>query len=304
MERGHDKGSIYERVTNQIVKAIEAGATEYVMPWHRQSKIGMPRNATTRNQYRGVNALVLWSVAQERGYTIPHWATYQQWEGIGAHVRRGETASPIVFYKPREERSQGKLLDDEEPKYVLRYSSVFNAMQIEGWTPPMPEHVDLPTRIVIADSFVEALGAEIIHGHNNAAYSPKLDTIFMPEMSAFVGTPTSTATESYYAVLFHEHVHWSGSEKRLHRDLTGRFGTSAYAMEELIAELGAAFLCADLGITVEPRADHAAYVANWLQVLREQPTAIFTAAGKATTACQYLMEAIKAKLAGPIPVPA
>lgn len=304
MERGHEKESIYERVTNQIVKAIEAGAGEYMMPWHRQSTGGLPKNATTGNSYHGINTVVLWSVARERGYTSPEWATYQQWREMDAYVRRGETASPIVFYKPREVQSQAGLLDDDAPKFVLRYSSVFNAMQIEGWTPPPVEHAELTTRTVIAESFVEALGAEILYGFNEASYSPKLDRILMPDPSVFTSTAMSTAIEAYYSVLFHEHVHWSGNESRLNRELTSRFGSSAYAMEELIAELGAAFLSATLGIDMEPRTDHAAYIATWLQVLRDQPTAIFTAAGKATTACRYLLDIAKEKLAAPIEVAA
>jgi antirestriction protein ArdC len=138
------------------------------------------------------------------------------------------------------------------------------------------------------DGFVARTGAAIVHGGNRACFVPKLDEIHMPPRELFTGSATSSATEAYYSTLLHELVHWTGPAHRCDRDLSGRFGTEAYAMEELVGELGAAFLCAELRIAVEPRADHAQYLAHWLNVLKADKRAIFTAASKAGEAVAFL----------------
>ncbi len=284
------KTDLYARVTGEIVRAMEAGVKEYQMPWHQGAGAGLPRNAATGNFYRGVNTVALWAAGQVQGYALPYWATFLQWEKLGARIRRSERASVVVFYK-RDEPSSDE--DDENPREtrsVLKASFVFNAEQVEGWPYPEPQREDRTQRIEQADRFISSLGAEIRYGCDAAYYSKKFDRICMPDRAQFIGTATGSATEGFYSVLLHEHVHWSGHPTRLNRDLSSRFGSDAYAMEELVAELGAAFLCADLGISVHPRRDHAAYVHSWLQVLREQKAAIFTAAGTATTACRYLRE--------------
>lgn len=295
------RSDIYARVTDEIVRAIEAGVKDYKMPWHQGAGAGLPRNASTGNFYRGVNTVALWASGQVRGYGLPYWATFLQWEKLGAKVRRGEKASVVVFYK-REESST----DDEdresarETRSILKGSFVFNAEQVDGWSYPIPTYEDNTEKLQGVDSFIESLGADIRYGGEVAGYNMALDRIRMPERSQFVGTDTSTATEAFYSVLLHEHVHWTGHSKRLDRDLSGRFGDSAYAMEELVAELGAAFLCGELGISVHPRQDHAAYVANWLVVLRQQKTAIFTAASTATAACRFLGELSETKTRGAV----
>ena len=279
----------YARVTNEIIRAMEAGVQDYEMPWHQRAGAGLPRNASTGNFYHGVNTVALWATGQLRGYTLPYWATFLQWEKLGARVRRGEKASVVIFYK-REESST----DDEDrdsargSRSILRGSSVFNAEQVDGWSYPVPIYEDRTEKLQKVDSFIESLGADIHYGSDMAYYSRKFDRIHMPDRREFIDRVTRTATEGYYSVLLHEHVHWTGHSKRLDRDLSGRFGDSAYAMEELVAELGAAFLCGELGISVHPRQDHATYVANWLVVLRQQKTAIFTAASTATVACRFL----------------
>ncbi len=278
------KSDIYARVTDEIVRAIEAGVKEYKMPWHQGAGAGLPRNALTGNFYRGVNTVALWATGQLRCYRLPYWATFLQWEKLGAKIRRGEKASVVVFYK-REEPSTDDADREEagEPRRILKGSFVFNAEQVDGWSYPEPNiDEDRTEKLQGVDDFIESLGADIHYGGEVAGYNLTLDRIRMPERRQFVGTDTSTATEAFYSVLLHEHIHWTGHAKRLDRDLSGRFGTNAYAMEELVAELGAAFLCGDLGISVQPRQDHAAYVVNWLVVLRQQKTAIFMAASTAT----------------------
>ncbi len=284
---------LYERVTNEIIKAIEAGAGKYRMPWHCGSIV--PRNAGTILPYRGINLIALSSAACVRGFQSRYWATYRQWNKLGAQVRRGEKASVIVFFK-REESDHHEEDDNEERgRVVIRGSSVFNANQVDGWREEEVPQGDTIEHLEVVETFVSSLGAAIRYGGSAAYYHKPLDQIHMPDRQKFAGTSARTAAEAFYSVLLHELTHWSGHPKRLNRALSGRFGTSAYAMEELIAEFGAAFLCAELGISVHPRRDHAAYVASWLQVLRRQKTAIVTAAGSATTACRYLREISLAK---------
>jgi antirestriction protein ArdC len=294
------RSDIYARVTDEIVRAIEAGVKDYKMPWHQGAGAGLPRNASTGNFYRGVNTVALWATGQLRGYALPYWATFLQWEKLGARIRRGEKASVVVFYKREESPT-----DDEDresargTRSILKGSFVFNAEQVDGWSYPEPIiYEDRTEKLQEVDSFVESIGADIRYGGEAAGYNTMLDRIRMPERRQFVGTDTSTATEAFYSVILHELVHWSGHPMRLNRDLSGRFGTSAYAIEELVAELGAAFLCADLGISLNPRRDHAAYVASWLQVLRQQKSAIFTAASSSTAACRFLGELAMAKTNG------
>jgi antirestriction protein ArdC len=143
-------------------------------------------------------------------------------------------------------------------------------------------------RIFDADRFFAATGARIVHGGQEAYYRPSTDTIHMPDESLFTGTATMTRSESYFAVLGHEHIHWTGHSSRLDRNLSQRFGKAERAAEELVAEVGSAFLCAELGITQDVRADHAQYLANWLQLLKNDPKAIFTAAARASEAVNYL----------------
>lgn len=285
------KADIYARVTDDIVRAIEAGVKKYEMPWHRRTGSGLPRNAATGNVYHGVNIIALWAANHLGGYFLPYWATFLQWEKLGARIRRGAKGSMVVFYKREEAASDDE--DDDSGKasrLVTRCSLVFNAEQVDGWSCPKPIRQDRTKKVREVDDFIEALGADVRYGSDAACYIPAIDRIDMPAREDFIDRSTGSATDGFYSVLLHEHVHWSGGEKRLKRDLSGRFGDDAYAMEELVAELGAAFLCAELGLSVQPRKDHAAYVASWLKVLRQEKAAIFSAASTATAACRYLGE--------------
>lgn len=284
------KSDIYARVTDEIVKAIEAGAPEFEMPWHQRAEAGIPRNAQTGNGYRGINTLALWSAARLRGYTLPYWASFRQWTNLGARIRRGEKSTIIVFFKRTPPSDDDKAqVNEQRSKIILRYSSVFNATQVDGWQYPEAPATDRTEHLGTVDDFITGLGAEIQYGSTAAYYSRRFDRIHMPARHDFVKSATRTETEGFYSVLLHEHIHWSGHPKRLDRNLTGQFGDAAYAMEELTAELGAAFLCAEFGISVHSRRDHAAYVASWLAVLRQQKAAVFRAASSATIACAFLL---------------
>ena len=282
------KIDIHQYVTDSIVAAIEAGAGETEMPWNRAGvATTMPINVSTGKPYNGVNVLMLWAEAEAKGYDSGTWGTYKQWQEKEAQVRKGEKSTSIVFYKELPARDTAE--DEEEDKrFVIRSFRVFNADQVDGWKEPDLPTEDLTQRLDAVEAFIAATGAEIRHGGGRAFYQPSTDTIQMPNRERFTGTATSSATEGYYGVKLHELTHWSGHESRLNRDLSGRFGKEAYAMEELVAELGSAFLCAEHHITPQPRPDHAAYIANWLQVLKDDKRAIFTAASKASQASQYL----------------
>lgn len=286
----HDttKRDLHQQVTDKIIAAIEAGAGEWRMPWTGQHG-GLPFNATTKAVYRGVNVLTLWIGATAAGYPSNEWASYLQWQEAGAQVRKGERGSMVVYYGTtiRERENDAGEMEEHEIRF-LRYSHVFNAAQVEGWQSPPIERPNLAQRVAAAETFVGNTGAAIRYGQGRAFYSPAHDFIGMPEWEQFLDTKTATATENAYGTLLHELTHWTGHEKRCAREFGKRFGNDAYAAEELVAELGAAFLCAELGITPAPRLDHAQYLAEWLRVLRTDKRAIFTAASKASEASDYL----------------
>lgn len=273
---------IHAHITDKIVAALET-AGEWTRPWKGAG--GLPSNALTKNSYNGVNILALWIAQQVAGYASSEWGTYRQWAEKGAQVRKGSKATFVVFFKEYE--TEPKAEDNDGKRRVARATPVFNADQVDGYKQE-PEIIEpLAKRLQVAEDFVIATGALIQTG-GQPCYIPSQDFIRMPNLEAFTGTKTSTATESYYATILHELAHWSGAKGRLDRDMTGRFGKEAYAMEELIAELSSAFACAQLGVTFEPKPDTAAYVANWLRVLKGDKKCIFTAASAASKAVSFL----------------
>lgn len=268
---------VHQAVTNSIIATLEAGETgTWQCPWHRKGG-SLPNNALTGRPYRGINTLMLWCAEQTHGYGDTRWATYKQWAELGAQVRKGERSTIITFFKELGEDEDGKR------RFVARASYGFNAAQVEGAPEagePFPaSEWNLPE---VFDGFVERTGARITHGGDAAFYLPSEDRIVMPPRDRF---PTA---QGYASTMAHEFTHWSGAKGRLDRDLTGRFKTQAYAAEELIAELGSAFLCAELGLEAEPHPTHASYLASWLKLLRSDPKAIFTAASAASRAAGYL----------------
>lgn len=281
--------SVHATITDKIVAMIEIGTGTYTAPWHAPG-LGFPINAATHAPYRGVNILSLWIDALAKGYTSSFWASYRQWQSLGAQVRRGEHGCVVVFYK----RIEAKPSEDEDHdrrgdlRFVARASRIFNACQVDGFSSDEPERLPEFQRIAEVEAFVEALKATIQHGSAMACYRPKEDIIEMPNREWFLASGTSSAEANYYAVLMHELTHWVGAPHRLNRQFSRRFGDEAYAMEELVAELGAAFLCAAFGISSEPRPDHAAYVSSWLEVLNSDKRAIFVAATKAQEAFEQL----------------
>lgn len=289
---GKQRNDVYEQVTNQIIDCIEQGAGEWQMPWHKSgSGLNRPTNIDTNNDYRGINVISLWASAQVRGFSSGTWGTYRQWQNKGCQVRKGEKSSLVIFYKEFEVEDADAAPGETtfETRRVARASYVFNVDQVDGYEPPeRPAQLNPVVQCHKAEQFLNATGADIRHGGQRAFYRRTDDFIQMPDKTRFQGSVTSTVTESYYATLLHELTHWTGAKNRCDRQFGKRFGDQAYAVEELVAELGAAFLCADLGITNEPRADHAAYIATWLDVLKADKKAIFAAASQAARATDFL----------------
>lgn len=276
---------IAQHITDQIVKAIEAGAGKWQMPWHTVGTAMVePVNITTGKPYRGMNTCLLFAAAQEAGHTSNVWGTYKAWSAKGAQVKKGEKSTMVIFWKRTEYKQKNEAGEEEDKKgLLLRYYNVFNQCQVEGYEPPEVPVLSTEQRIENAEKFFDGLDIEVKHGGNRAYYIPSKDYIQMPEFKQF------KQAEGYYTTLGHETVHWTGHESRLQRLLnTTRFGDEAYAFEELIAELGSAFLCAHLGIANDPRPDHAQYIQGWLKALRGDKRAVFHAASKAQAALDFL----------------
>lgn len=283
-----NSNSVHETITQQIIEAMQS-SKGVQMPWIQSS--GLPINAITEQPYNGINILSLWASATKNGFTSNQWGTYKQWQSVGAQVKKGEKASLIVFYKPLTPNDGD---DDANTQnrfpFVLKSSSVFHLDQCEGFTNKGQENllINKTEKIENADQFIQNTGAKIIIGGEKAFYSPVRDEIVMPDLHLFTGTASSSPTESFYSVLLHELNHWTSKEDRCNRASTGKFGSEDYAMEELVAELGSAFLCAELGITNTPRQDHANYIKSWISILQENSKSIFKASARASESVQYL----------------
>ena len=286
-----DRKDIYTRITDQIVTALEQGIKPWTQPWNAAHAAGPVSRPLRHNgqPYSGINVLTLWASSMERHFAAPIWMTFKQARELGGHVRKGEKGSPVVYAntltRTEVDESTGEETDQTIP--FMKGYTVFNIEQIEG----LPAHYYAPAetqlnpdqRVAAADAFFADTGADIRHGGSGAYYCPPEDFIQMPVFESF------RDAESYYATLAHECTHWTRHKSRLDRDFgREKFGDAGYAREELVAELGAAFLCADLGLTLEDREDHAAYIGSWLKVLKDDKRAIFAAAAHAQRAADYL----------------
>ncbi|MBI4614791.1 MAG: DUF1738 domain-containing protein [Planctomycetes bacterium] len=275
---------IYQEVTNRIVEALERSVVPWVRPW--RSGCGAQRNEATGRPYSGVNTILLWLTQTERGYSSSEWYTYRQAKELGGQVCRGERGTRIVFFSPVEITERVKHEDGREEEVrrripVARSYYVFNRGQINGL--PKPETTEdrpEPERIAAVDGFVARVGAQIRHGGDRAFYCTTEDYIQVPPLALF------ESAEAYHATVLHETIHWTGVESRLAREFGKRFGDDAYAVEELVAELGSAFACEGLGISGRLR--HAEYLASWLKILKADKRAIFTAARRAQESHEFL----------------
>lgn len=285
------KSDIYQRITDQIVQKLEAGVRPWMQPWSAGAdgaRIMRPLRFNGQ-PYNGINILMLWGAAEEKGYLSPTWMTFRQALTFKAHVRKGEQGS-LVVYADRITRTATDTDTGEESEFAIPFLkgyTVFNVEQIEGlpdhfYAKPEPKGEPV-ARIERADAFFATTGAIIVHGGSRACYIPSTDNIHMPCIDCFQDS------ESYYATLAHEVTHWTSHPSRLNREFgRQRWGDEAYAMEELVAELGSAFLAADLDLTPEVREDHASYIASWIKALKNDRRAIFTASSHAQRAVDFL----------------
>lgn len=284
---------IRQAITDKIIAMLEKGGNEARTRWTKAAQGGFPRNGKTGDAYRGVNVLILWDAAIEAGFTSNVWMTYKQAESIGAQVRKGEKAVMCAYFemvkRKGNEADQGEGEEGGKAGFfpMCKPFWLFNVAQIDG----LPESFTAPaevapefTPIEAAEKMLAASGAVINHGFDGAFYAPSKDQICLPTRERF------TSPENYYATALHELTHWTGHESRLNRQFGKRFGDDAYAFEELVAELGAAFVVGHVGFVDATIENHAAYLESWLKVLKNDKTAIFTASKQASLAYDFILE--------------
>jgi len=275
---------IHKAIADKVIASMKQHGTDWVKSWS-VPKGDQPTSMSTGNTYNGINWLVLGMARAARGYKTGRWATYNQWKTLGANVRKGEKGELVVLFK--QIKIEDKESGEEKMVPLMRGFTVFNADQVDGYTIPETEAaqlVDMPD--TVADDVAQRAGVVVENKDASGAYYvPSKDFVNMPLQAQF------NSPEDYAATLLHEVTHWTGHQTRCDRNLKTGFGTKDYAAEELVAELGAAMLCGSLGISPEPRADHAKYLNGWIQRLTDDPKAIFTAAAKAQVAADFILNA-------------
>ncbi|WP_395391193.1 zincin-like metallopeptidase domain-containing protein [Novosphingobium sp. BL-8A] len=280
---------LYEEVTSRIIAELEEGRLPWVRPWDStRCPCMMPRNAVTGRVYSGINVLILWCEAVDRAFASQRWLTYRQALAAGGHVRRGEKGTVICYadrFTPKDEAEKAAG-EDREARTIafLKRFVVFNLDQIEGLPERFDEVEAIPDPVMAiaeVDRLIAATGADFRIGGDEAYYAPKQDYVQVPPQAAF------HEPVNWFRTALHELGHWTGHASRLNRDHTGRYGSPAYAKEELVAEMTAAFACASLGI--HPTVRHSDYIGSWLEVLRADEKAIFRAASAASKAADFLL---------------
>jgi len=273
------ENKIYQQVTDRIIAELESGAAPWIKPWKAGS--AEDQNIISKKPYQGINRLILGM----SGFAMPYWASFKQWQDLGGSVKKGEKGTHIVFYSPISKDTVNPETGAAEQSiyHCLKSYVVFNAAQVEGiefeqTKPVLPDFNPVPA---LEDRILKT-GANIKHNGSQAFYRPSEDSITMPAKNTFIDE------SSYYATVLHELTHWSGAKHRLDRTKGKRFADTAYAFEELVAELGAAFLCQDYGIQGDLR--HADYIGSWLKCLKDDNKAIFNAAALAQKAADYINE--------------
>jgi antirestriction protein ArdC len=304
-----DRDAVFREITESIIEAIEAGAANggYRMPWNQTP---LSHRSVEGRGYRGLNVLLLSIAALRRGFGSPVWGTVKAWNAKGGTVRKGERGTRVVLWKatqktPPWEDQEGDAADNRKPACARLYArafTLFNLCQVEGVDPEVYDVGPRPLADLIAPDWrvfeaATSIGARVEFGGVHACYMPAFDLIKMPDRWRFSCQREITST------LAHEAIHATGHRDRLARDFSGRFGERSYAVEELVAELGAAMLLGVWGYQPTERADHAQYIASWLKVLREEPRAIMTVASKAQAAADFLLAAATVRDGQASPVP-
>ncbi len=282
---------VYSKITNRIIADLEQGVRPWMRPWSADHAAGKITRPLRHNgvPYKGINVVMLWSASVMKGYACPLWLTFKQAQELGGNVRKGEHGE-LVVYANTITRTETNDAGDETEREIpfMKGYTVFNAEQCEGLPAQYTAKAEPPAlppaaRCEAAERFFAATGADIRHGGTRAYYAEGPDYVQMPPFETFQDA------ESYAATLAHELIHFTKHDKRLARDMGRvRWGDEGYAKEELVAEIGAAFLCADLEVTPEVREDHASYIATWLKALKDDKRLIFSAAAHAQRAADYL----------------
>lgn len=286
------RADLHEEVTSRIIGELEAGRVPWVQPWGRPDEgslsPGLPRNALTGRSYSGINILILWGAVIEHGWSSQAWLTFRQASQAGGTVRKGERGTTVVYadrFTPETEKERARQTgEDARAVLLLKRFTVFNIAQCEGLRADLADDpAPLPDReiVPVAEEVIAASGVDFRIGGERAFYVPSEDYVQVPPQPAFFDQI------NFYRTALHELTHASGHASRLNRKLTNRFGSKDYAREELVAEMGSAFLCAALGIV--PTVRHADYLASWLAVLREDNRAVFRAASAASKAADWLL---------------
>jgi antirestriction protein ArdC len=285
---GQSRVSLYDEVTARIVAQLEQGCVPWVRPWQAGGAFMLPVNAATARRYTGINILILWEAATERGFVASRWLTFRQALSLGGNVRKGERGTTACYadsFIPRDEQERAREQGDEPSRVpFLKRFTLFNVEQCENLPAGLLEQPRAVSESEIhaeAEALIAATGADIRIGGGEAFYHPADDYIRVPPQTSFFDAI------NFYRTCCHELSHWTGHKSRLARDLTGRFGSSGYAREELVAELSCAFICAHLNIV--PTVRHADYIGNWLTVLRDDSRAIFNAASLASKAAEFIL---------------
>ncbi|WP_194760891.1 ArdC family protein [Klebsiella variicola] len=273
---------IYQTVTDNIIAALEAGVKPWSCPWQRVDGMSdLPSNYATSVAYSGMNIMLLWCSASKQGFSDSRWMTYKQAQAAGGQARKGEHGTIVIFYTTLEKESDA---GEVEHIPMLKTFTVFNVQQIDGL--PLTTETVSPEAtfdpLPQAENLFRKSGANIIEKGQNAFFRPSTDEVWLPERHLF------SDAANFYATGLHELVHWSGGKKRLNREMKGKFGSADYAEEELVAELGSAFLMADLGIKGEVQ--HESYIASWLKALKNDKRYIFKVTSAASKASSYLMD--------------
>lgn len=275
--------NLQAEITAKILEHLDRGVVPWCKPWKDYGTGAMPRNAISNRPYSGANVVLLWMEAEAKGYVLPKWLTFKQAIEAGGHVRKGEKSAQIVYLASitKQEDETGEL----RKVPFLKFYAVFNVGQCDGLdhlADALPREVNPDARNSLVEEFVLSTGARVTHGESRAYYSSRDDRINLPPFEAFSGA------ETYYATAFHELTHWTGAVARLNRNFGKRFGDQAYSAEELVAELGSAFLCAEFGLDNATIENHAAYIDHWRRFLSKNDRAFIVAASASSKAVDYL----------------
>jgi antirestriction protein ArdC len=279
---------INQIITDKIINLLERGTVKTGARWTGSKATGLPVNAKSGEQYHGINVLVLWAEIADRSYASSQWLTFKQAADMGANVRKGEKSVMCVYYKTVDKRDEAKAEDEQESYFLAKPFWLFNVAQIDGLLADMTDAANSVTEKCFnphqeAEQLLINSQASINYGFDSAYYSPSTDKICLPARERF------TSQSNFYATALHELTHWTGSETRLNRSFGKKFGDDAYAFEELVAELGAAFTVARLGMIDATIEAHADYVQSWIKVLKSDKRAIFSAASQAAKASDFIL---------------